>query len=158
MTPSIQHGSPYSLPRHEHGPWQYAPPVNHWLRMILAGLQKIRCLLTCVSEATEYGAYNVAPATDIQLLPANIYSKAVTVTNTGARSLVISEGGAAVAIVHPQTSKELPMDGLRAIVARVWEHDVNVGTASATATRRTRCGCGEIVVEYDTEPVGSYLL
>lgn len=44
---SNQHVPPYSQPRKDLLFGRYAAPANHWLRMIYAGWEKIRCLLEC---------------------------------------------------------------------------------------------------------------
>lgn len=151
---SIQHTAPTSTPRRDTEPWQYAPPANHWLRMIYAALLQIRCLFTCndgVEVAVEVEADEVATP----LLDANPRSKKVVVVNTGANPAVIYEGAAVVAIVAGGATRELPMAGLLAI--SVAAPDTGP-TVVVSATRYLRCACGDEEITYTEEPVGAFLL
>lgn len=157
---SIQHANPTSAPRNETGPLSYAPPANHWLRMLYAALQKIRCLMACVAPGDEWESNeDVAPDDGfVEILGANSRAKATSVTNNGALTVQVREGGITVAIVAPFKTAELPMRGLLAISAGVQPGQIGTGGSSVTVTRRVRCACGDDAVVYATEPVGAYLL
>lgn len=159
MMTSGQHVPPTPDPRYEHAlPVDYAPPANHWLRMLYAAWGRIRCLLTCVDDE-EVNEEDVSDSELTELLPANPLSKSVTVYNTGDRTLAIYEGGALVAVVPRGDGATLPLSGLFAVSAQVWAGDANEGGDSAASIiRLLRCECGEEPVVYDTAPVGAYLL
>ncbi len=154
---SLQHGAPVSEPRRDTGTSLYAPPANHWLRMLYAALERIVCLLVCV-DGVELTAGDVDDL-PVEFLPANPLSKSVTVTNDGERAVAIYEGGCLVAIVPRDTSQELALPGLFALSAAVWANDANENQdAHISIVRRLRCSCGEEVSVYETGPVGAWLL
>lgn len=109
------HVNPTSAPRRDTELFLYAPPLNHWLRMIYAALLRIRCLLTCV-DGVETMELEI-PEEGVELLAANLRSKAVVITNTGAHALLIKEAGAVVAIAPAGGSVTLGSPGLLAISA-----------------------------------------
>lgn len=156
---SIQHTAPTSEPRRDTEAFAYAPPANHWLRMIYAALIRIRCLLACV-DGHEVGDEDVPEGELVEVLAANGRSKSVTVHNDGDRALLIYEGGAVVLVVLPGEFKDLLVPGLLTLSARIWDAgDANEGQpASVRMVRRLRCACGDEEVVYTPEPVGAFLL
>lgn len=151
---SIQHTAPSSDPRRETSLGLFAPPANHWLRMIYAALLRIRCLLVCVDGTQTSGPVAVSDAGAVELLAAEGRSKSVAVTNAGANPAAIYEGGGLVTIVPPGVTRVLPLDGLFVITAKTH----GAGATEVTATRTLRCACGDTETEYSAEPVGSFLL
>lgn len=152
---SIQHTSPTATPRRETIFGLYAPPANHWLRMIYAALLKLRCLLTC-TDGVETVAGAELDNTPVELLPANPRSKKIVVLNGAGAAVEIYEGGALVAVVAPGKTRDLPMAGLLVITGA----SVSETTAATVwVTRYLRCACGDDdEPEYSTDPVGSFLL
>lgn len=151
---SIQHTAPTSAPRRDTIHGKYAPPANHWLRMIYAALVRIRCLLTCTDGVETANATNE----DGELVPAldtNPRSKKVVVYNGNDVAQQVFEAGVLVAIVAPGETRELAMPGLLAITVQAV---ASAGTGPVQVTRYLRCACGDVEVEYTAEPVGSFLL
>lgn len=152
---SIQHTAPTSTPRRDTIFGLYAPPANHWVRMIYAAILKLRCLLTC-TDGVETVAGAELDNVPVALLAASPRSKKVVVVNGTDAAAEIYEGGALVAIVAPGEARELPMAGLLEITGASVS---DVTTATVWVTRYLRCACGDDdEPEYSTDPVGSFLL
>jgi hypothetical protein len=102
------------------------------------------------------------PATEVtQILPANKLSDGVIVTNTGDLMLDVYEGDALLAVELPSgSSVTLPTPGLLPIGAKISPATPpsQSNTVQATATRRLRCLCGDVIVVPEPVPVGSPLL
>lgn len=113
FTPAVP---PVSAPRRDPRRFLFAPPVNHWVRMLYAALIRLRCLLECEGGIITTGAVTLtaAPAAmrDEEQLARKTYA-----VNEGKRPAYIYEAGALIAVAPALSGVKLPLPGLLAITA-----------------------------------------